>query len=206
MYGGDWRGIGSVCRHDQGLFRDWNLSLVNGLTKWVSAALLCVSLGVEKMTWSTDWEWQSHWLGPRHGLDGHHLHTRLEFNLEDRTWLLNLNSVQAQKCAVYITSLSTFSGLCADLGLQVMQDTELGEAQQQAADLAVTAGDLTFGDESGLVQQLQSWMSFNYVFFSGSSWICSISLKLIDERGFVVRFVLRSDDSRNSTFFILYIT
>jgi len=30
-----------------------------------------------------------------------------------------------------------------------MQDTELGEAEQQAADLTVTAGDLTFGDESG---------------------------------------------------------
>lgn len=28
-------------------------------------------------------------------------------------------------------------------------DTELGEAEQQAADLTVTAGDLTFGDESG---------------------------------------------------------
>lgn len=30
-----------------------------------------------------------------------------------------------------------------------MQDTELGEAEQQATDLAATAGDLTFGDESG---------------------------------------------------------
>ncbi|KAG0589994.1 hypothetical protein M758_1G061400 [Ceratodon purpureus] len=28
-------------------------------------------------------------------------------------------------------------------------DTELGEAEQQAADLSITAGDLTFGDESG---------------------------------------------------------
>jgi hypothetical protein len=44
-----------------------------------------------------------------------------------------------------------FNGLFSliDLGFQYVLDAELGEAEQQAADLSFTAGDLTFEDESG---------------------------------------------------------
>ena len=36
-----------------------------------------------------------------------------------------------------------------ELKLQNMQDAALGEAEQQAADLSITTGDLTFGDNLG---------------------------------------------------------